>query len=178
MTGLLPAQPQTLAALQAMQATILAECLVGGLSPFAALSAADATRYGVSRAVFVGQPKDFADAYLPQCQIWLPEHAEVVTLTGYTGRATAELVALVRVYVEMQRDWWAGEQQIYAIRDALWPVLLRHARLGGGVPSVLDGQAQAGRGLCYEQLGGTVYRCYEARWMVRQHWMISGGRGL
>jgi hypothetical protein len=53
-TGItLPAQPDTLGALTAMRAIILAECLVGGASPFAALSAAAAARYGVVRALFI-----------------------------------------------------------------------------------------------------------------------------
>ena len=33
----LPAQPDTLGALEAMRAIILSECLVGGVTPFAAL---------------------------------------------------------------------------------------------------------------------------------------------
>jgi hypothetical protein len=49
----LPGQPATLATLQAMQAIILSECLVGGVTPFAPLSAADASRYSVANAVFV-----------------------------------------------------------------------------------------------------------------------------
>jgi hypothetical protein len=40
----LPSQPDSLGVLQAMQSLILAECLVGGVTPFAALSAADALR--------------------------------------------------------------------------------------------------------------------------------------
>jgi hypothetical protein len=56
----LPGQPATLAALQAMQSIILSECLVGGVTPFAALAVADASRYGVANAVFVarGMPSD------------------------------------------------------------------------------------------------------------------------
>lgn len=65
--------PNTLSVLQAMQGIVISEALVGGVSPFAALSASDATRYGVSRAVFVGRPKDFNDGYLPQCNLWIRE---------------------------------------------------------------------------------------------------------
>ncbi|HLJ81242.1 MAG TPA: hypothetical protein VKT52_07150, partial [Ktedonobacterales bacterium] len=96
----LPAQPGTFAALQAMQAIILDECLVGGASPFAALSSADATRYGVANAVFVGRPKDFKDAYLPQCCLWIPERDEPeqpVELVGFsTGRVTDDLEVTVQ----------------------------------------------------------------------------------
>ncbi|HEV2459278.1 MAG TPA: hypothetical protein VGS80_13040, partial [Ktedonobacterales bacterium] len=74
----LPAQPATFAALRAMQSLILSECLVGGVSPFAALTSADAARFGVANAVFVGRPKDFKDAYLPQCCVWIPPETEVV----------------------------------------------------------------------------------------------------
>ena len=34
-----------------------------------------------------------------------------------------------------------------------------------------------GRGVCncFEQIGGTEYRCYEAIWMVKQQWTLQGG---
>src|SRR5262249_17778854 len=100
-------------------------------SPFAALSAADASRYAVARAVCVGRPKDFAEAYLPQCCVWLPEGDEAAPLVGPAGRASVAFEARVRVYADLRTDWYAGKQQILAIRDALWPAMLRHARLGG-----------------------------------------------
>jgi hypothetical protein len=158
-----------------MQSIILGECLVGGVTPFAALSAADATRYGVANAVFIGRPKDFADAYLPQCCIWIPQETEAVEL-GYAGRATAEFEALVQVFVDVRADWYAGEQQALAIRDALWSGMLRHARLGGAVATVIASEAREGCGLCYEQIAGIEYRCFEARWWVRQQWTIALGR--
>ncbi len=180
-TGItLPGQPDTLGALAAMRAIILTECLVGGASPFAALSAADAARYGVANAVFVGRAKDFNDAYLPQCVIWIPPEQRVAleagtALDGLSGRASAELEALVQVYVDMRTDWYASEQKILAIRDALWPALLRHARLGGSVATVIASEALAGRGLDYEQIAGVEYRLFEARWRIRQQWSIAGG---
>ena len=67
----LATSPNTLGVLQGIQTIIVNEALIGGLSPFAALTSADATRYGVARAVFVGRPKDFKDAYLPQCALWI-----------------------------------------------------------------------------------------------------------
>lgn len=174
----LPSQPDTFGALQAMQSLILSECLVAGASPFATLAAADAARYGVARAVFVGRPKDFSDAYLPQCCIWLPSDAsaETVELAGYAGRAWAIFDARVLLLVDQRADWYSAEQQILALRDALWPVLLRHAQLGGVAPSVVASEAFVGRGLCYEQVAGVQYRCFEAIWRVRQQWQISGGR--
>ncbi len=172
----LPSQPDSLGVLQAMQSLILAECLVGGVTPFAALSAADVLRYGVAHAVFLGRPKDFADAYLPQCCLWVPEGGDSVALTGYAGRATSELEVHVEVFVDLRTDWYTGEQQVLAIRDALWPVLLHHERLSGILPSVLACEARTGRGLCYETVAGATYRRYEAIWLVRQQWINSGGR--
>lgn len=174
----LPAQPATFAALQAMQALILSECLVGGASPFAALSSADAARYGVANAVFIGRPKDFKDTYLPQCSLCIPPDGELVEPATYAGRAFAEFEARVEVFADVRGDWYAAEQQILAIRDALWPVLLRHTRLGGTVPTVVASEARPGRGLCYEHVAGGEYRCYEARWWVRQQFAIASGRTL
>lgn len=173
----LPSQPDTFGALQAMQSLILNECLVAGVSPFAALSAADATRYGIARAVFIGRSKDFSDAYLPQCCIWLPSdtNAETVEMSGYAGRALSTFAAHILLLVDQRTDWYAAEQQILTLRDVLWPVLLRHAQLGGAVASVIASEAFVGRGLCYEQIAGVQYRCFEAIWRVRQQWQVSGG---
>lgn len=174
----LPSQPATFAALQAMQSIVLAECLVGGASPFAALSTDDAARYGVANAVFVGRPKDFKDAYLPQCCLWIPPETETAALIGSPGRAEAEFEARVQVFVDPRPDWYAAEQHILGIRDALWSALARHARLGGTVASVVESEPRAGRGLCYEHVAGSEYRCYEAAWWVRQQWAVTGGRVL
>ena len=174
----LPSQPDTLGALRALQSLVLNECLVAGASPFASLAAADAARYGVARAVFIGRPKDFSDAYLPQCCIWLPSEtqSDAVSLQGYNGRARSTFAAHVLLLDDQRADWYTAEQQILSQRDALWPVLLRHALLGGTVPSVTATEAAIGRGLCYEQVAGVQYRCFEAIWRVRQQWQISGGR--
>src|SRR5579862_2775506 len=96
----LPNAPATLGALQAMQSIILNECLVGGVTPFAALSTTDASRYGVPNAVFIGQPKDFADTYLPQCCLWVMAGSEVVEPVGVNGRAHATLAVCVQVFVD------------------------------------------------------------------------------
>jgi len=175
---ILPSQPNTFAALRAMQSLILGECLMAGVSPFAPLTSADATRYGVARAVFVGRPKDFADAYLPQCCIWLPAEPSTVLLPGYAGRARTTFDAHILLLVDQRGDWYAAEQQILTLRDALWPVLLRHEQLGGSVASVTAAEALSGRGLCYEQIAGVQYRGFEAIWRVRQQWQISGGQTL
>ena len=171
--------PGTLTILQAMQSIILAEAQVAGSSPFAALSASDATRYGVARAVFIGKPKDFNDGYLPQCNLWIPpadESRQVSEIVGYAGRVMAWIEVIGQAFVDMRSDWYAGEQQILAIRDAIWPVVLKHELLGATVPSVIEAQAEEGRGLCYESVAGVEYRCFEWRWLVRQQWSIAAGR--
>lgn len=183
----LPAQPDTLGALEAMRSIILSECLVSGVTPFAALSAADAARYGVSVAAFIGRPKDFNDAYLPQVSLWIPpepeqgalrsvEAVEEAALTGGVGRANATFEAIVQVIVDLRSDWYAGERQTLAIRDALWSAMLRHERLAGLALTVTESEARPSRGLGYLQIAGVEYRTFEARWWARQEWLIAGGR--
>jgi hypothetical protein len=151
---------------------------VGAVTPSAALSTADTARYGAANAVFVGRPKDFNDAYLPQYVIWMPPkpggaaQADTVTLESVSGRVSAEVEALVQIFVDMRSDWYAGEQEILAIRDARWPALLGHARLYGAVPTVVASEARANRGLHCEQIAGVEYRMFEARWLARQQWSI------
>lgn len=175
--------PSTLAILQAMQSIILNEALVGGVSPFAALSAADATRYGVSKAVFIGRPKDFKDGYLPQCCLWVPERDEtqqpvelVNVASGSGARVSDDLEVTVQAFVDSRTDWWLGEQKIISIRDALWPAVLHHILLGGTVSNVIDADAKEGRGFFFEQIGGVDYRTYELIWHVTQSWNVAGGR--
>lgn len=177
----LPSGPSTLAALQAMQGIILAEALVGGVSPFATLNAADQARYGVARAVFVGRPKDFASAYMPQCCLWIPERDEArqpVQFVGYAGRVFETVEVMVQAFADVTADWWQAEQKILQIRDALWPPILRHLQLGGTVATVTEADAEEGRGLCYEEVAGAQYRCYELRWTFRQQYSIAGGKQL
>lgn len=174
----LAAQSNTLGALQALQSIILAETLVGGVSPFAALSSADATRYGVSRAVFIGRPKDFNDGYLPALCLWIPEADaahQPVELVGHSGRVFDDIEVTAQVFTDLRTDWYAAEQKILQIRDALWPVLLKHLMLGATVSTVTDADAWEGRGLCYEEIGGVQYRCYEAIIGIRQQFSITGG---
>lgn len=173
--------PNSLAILQAMQSLLIAEVLIAGVSPFAALSAADQARYGVARSVFVGRPKDFADAYLPQCNLWIPpadESRQVSELVGYAGRVMTWIEVIGQVFVDMRADWYLGEQKILQIRDALWPVVFKHELLGGTVASVVEAQAEEGRGICYQDVAGTEYRCFEWRWLVRQQWNVALGRGV
>jgi hypothetical protein len=170
--------PNTLGVLQAMQGILINEALVGGVSPFAALSASDAARYGVSRAVFIGRPKDFSDAYLPQCILWIPERdapQQPVELMGHVGRVFDDIEVTIQAFTDLRTDWYAAEQRILQIRDALWPVVLKHLLLGGSVATVTESDAFEGRGLCYEEIAGVEYRCYELHWAVRQQWSIAGG---
>ena len=170
--------PNTLGVLQAMQSILINEALVGGVSPFAALSASDAMRYGVSKAVFVGRPKDFADVYLPCCVLWIPEQdrpQQPVELQGHVGRVFDDIEVTIQAFTDLRTDWWAAEQRILQIRDALWPVVLKHLLLGATVATVTESDAYEGRGLCYEEIAGVEYRCYELIWAVRQQYSITGG---
>lgn len=174
----LATSPNTLGVLQAIQTIILNEALITGVSPFAALSSADATRYGVSKAVFIGRPKDFKDAYLPQCCIWIPEAAEseqAVEVMGYAGRVFDDLEVVVQAFADLRTDWYAGEQKILQLRDALWVAGAKHIQLGGTVATVTESEVIEGRGFCYEAIGGVEYRCYEQTWLVRQTWNVAGG---
>lgn len=170
--------PSTLSILQALQGIIISEALIGGVSPFAALSASDQARFGVSHAVFIGRPKDFKDAYLPQCCLWIPERDEAqqpVELVGYAGRVSDIIEITVQAFVDLRTDWYAGEQQRMSLRDALWPALLHHKELGGTVAGVTDAEAREGRGFCFEAIGGVEYGCYEALITVRSQYTITGG---
>jgi hypothetical protein len=174
----LPNGPNTLGVLQALQSIIIAEALVASSSPFATLSAADQTRYGVTRAVFIGRPKDFKDAYLPQCALWIPELADreqPVEVMGFSGRVYDDLEITVQAFADLRTDWYLGEQKILQIRDALWPALLHHTQLGATVSTIIDSDALEGRGFCYETIGGVDYRCYEAIVTVRQTYTLAGG---
>ena len=177
----LPGQANTLGALQAMQALILNEVLIAAASPFAALSATDQARYGVSRAVFIGKPKDWKDAYLPACTLWVPPGdpaVQPVEMIGYAGRVFDDVEVEVTVWVDLRTDWYAGEQSILQIRDALWPTLAKHERLGGTVAGVTYSTGREGRGLAYETVAGVEYRIYEAVWRFGQQYLVAGGRLL
>jgi hypothetical protein len=99
-------------------------------------------------------------------------------MVGYSGRVFDELEVQVTAWVDLRSDWYAGEQQILAIRDALWPTLARHERLGGTVAGVTASEGREGRGLAYESVAGVEYRIYEALWSFRQQYVVAGGRLL
>ena len=103
--------------------------------------------------MFVGRPKDFKDAYLPQCALWIPESAEreqPVEVMGYAGRVYDDLEVTVQAFADLRTDWYAGEQKILALRDALWVAALKHIQLGATVATVTESDVVEGRGFCYE----------------------------
>lgn len=173
-----PAAPATLSTLQAVQALLLSNVLSGGVSPFAALTSADATRYGVARAVFVGAPKDFRDSYLPQCQI-TPE-SDAVQVQGAQGRARDELLIRLTCVVDYT-DWWQAEHTILTLRDAVWPVLLAHVR-GGTPPGAslvaleLPATAPSHPPTFATMLAaGVWYRTWTCHLLARQVWAAATG---
>lgn len=173
-----PAAPATLSALQAVQALLLSNVLIGGVSPFAALTSADATRYGVARAVFVGAPKDYRDSYLPQCQI-APD-SDAVLRQGAQGRARDELLIRLTCIVDYT-DWWQAEQTILKLRDAVWPVLLVHVRSGTNpgtslvaleLPEITPSHSPTFATLL---AAGVWYRTWTCHILARQVWAATGG---
>lgn len=173
-----PTAPNTLAVLRAVQTLILNDVLIGGGSPFAALGSTDAARYGVARAVYIGAPKDFRDAYLPQCHLVAED--EAVALVGAQGRASDELLIRLTVVVDFT-DWWAAEQNILALRDAIWPVLLAHLRGGAGTGTsfvALDLPQTAPErqnGFALMEVAGVWYRTWTTHLLARQVWAAAGG---
>ena len=115
--------PASLAILQSLQTLIIANTS----TTFAALSTADATRYGVARAVYIGAPKDMKDVYLPACQ--LIAEAESIVIAGAQARVEDTLTVRLRALVDFS-DWWVAEQSILSIRDVLLPLLITHLRAG------------------------------------------------
>jgi hypothetical protein len=168
-----PSAPGTLTMLRALQTVILNNALIGGVSPFAALNSADASRFGVARAVFVGAPQDFHDGYLPQCHI-IAEN-ESVTLDGAQGRAQDELLARILVVADFS-DWWAAEQSIVNLRDAIWPVVLAHTRGGAGAGTGFvaldpaDPLPDRRGGFDLMEVAGVWYRIWSCHVLARQVW--------
>ena len=173
-----PTTPATLSLLRAMQTLILTNVLIGGTSPFAALSSADATRYGATNAIYIGEPKDFRDGYLPQCHLVAEE--EAVMLVGAQGRASDELQIRLTVVVDFT-DWWAAEQSILALRDTIWPVLMAHLRGGAGTGTsfvaldLAEATLQHQNGFATMQVAGVWYRTWTCHLLARQVWAASGG---
>jgi hypothetical protein len=168
----LPPAPATLAALQALQSLILNN----SGTTFAALSATDAARYGVARAVYIGSPKDFKDLYLPQCQI-IPL-AETLALAGEQARVSDTLAVEVRCAADFT-DWWAAEQNILAMRDLLLPLFAAHVRAGAAAGSpllALSFAAQEPHGI-FEivQVAGVWYRTWSCLLEIEQVYAPTSG---
>jgi hypothetical protein len=174
-----PTAPNTLGTLRALQSLLLGNALVSGVSPFAALTSPDATRYGVTRAIYIGAPKDFKDGYLPQCHLVAED--DTVTLAGMQARATDALLVRVTAIADFT-DWWSGEQTILSLRDAIWPVLLAHVRGGASAGTgfvALDlpeaTPTGTGDGFGMLEVAGVWYRTWTSHIIARQVWAPSGG---
>lgn len=164
--------PNTLAALQAVQGLILAN--TG--TTFAALSGADAARYRVARAVYIGAPKDFKDGYLPQCQ--LVPLGEQIALVGQQGRVEDAILVRLRVVVDFT-DWWAAEQQVLSIRDQLLPLLATHLRAGasagGAVLALVPPPEREHGSFATVTIGEVSYRTWEITLHLIQVYVPVGG---
>ncbi len=169
----MPTAPATLATLQALQNLILAS--TG--TTFATLSAADVTRYGVARAVYIGAPKDLKDTYMPQCQI--RPVADAVARVGEQGRVTDELLVAVTALAGMD-DWWQAEQTLLSIRDALWPLFVAHVRGGASagaslVALDLPPEHLGGESFVTVEAAGVWYRAWTCHVVATQIWAPAGG---
>jgi hypothetical protein len=174
----IPNAPNTLGVLRALQTLLLNNALIGGTSPFASLGSADATRYGVTRAIYIGAPKDFKDGYLPQCQ--LVAEGDAVQVIGAQGRVADALLVRIMAVADFT-DWWAGEQSILALRDAIWPVLVAHVRGGASAGTgfvaleLPDAQPQGSDGFEMLEVAGVWYRTWTCHVLARQVWAPAGG---
>jgi hypothetical protein len=164
--------PNTQGTLQALQSLILAN--TG--TTFAALGSADATRYGVTRAVYIGAPKDFKDRYLPQCHI-VPVD-DRITITGEQARVNDAITCEVRCIADYT-DWWAAEQQILTIRDVMVPLLATHLRAGATAGGNLMASSIASvedRGAFSTiEVAEVWYRSWSCLVMLEQVYVPSGG---
>lgn len=164
--------PNTLGMLQSLQALIIAN----SGTTFAALSASDATRYGVSRAVLIGAPKDFRDGYLPQ--LHLEPLADQIAVTHAQGRVEDSISVRLRAFVDFS-DWWAAEQNILNIRDLLVPLLATHLRAGATAGGNLAALALAPGEIAGEfdtvEVAGVWYRAWACVVTLEQVYVPAGG---
>jgi hypothetical protein len=164
--------PNTFGALQALQSLILAN--TG--TTFAALSSADAARYGVARAVYIGAPKDFKDRYLPQCHI-VPVDDRIAVI-GEQARVSDAITCEVHCIADYT-DWWTAEQQMLTIRDLLVPLLVRHLRAGASAGGNLIGASIASvedrDAFSTLEVAGVWYRSWCCLVTLEQIYVPAGG---
>ncbi len=179
----MPSQPQTFNDLQAWQLTVQNEVLIGGTSPFPLLSSADATLYGATatpgtdRAIFLGVPKDTTTNYPYQC--WMTPIGEKVYRKALGGIIFDE----IEVYILVRGNWttngYAVQKQIWAIRDALHPIIAKHAEQPGATEVYAarwDPSGKGGpQGFFMDPGLGLEWYCWGTTRWIRRQWSVSGG---
>lgn len=191
----MPTQANSWAMYQAVQYLIFTECLVGGVSPFTALSAAantanpggvsDLVRYGtnpngtVTTAVIIGVPKDMTNRYATQCWV-VPPVSENVYRVAFGGKSWDYQDVVVQCRTLRSgagADWYAAQQTLINIRDALYAVMLKHAELPGAAnvqaskPEVWSGAP------AYTPVveAGLEWDTWTFKWRLKQEYTIVGG---
>lgn len=166
--------PQTWNILTKIRDTIQAEVLVGGVSPFTAFTAADATAYGATNAIYIGPPKDQKPIYATECwiippkpdnpyrralggKIWQEQHIKIVTLSKYT---TAYFTVM--------------QTHINTV-DALVPVLLRHCDSTWGSTCAAAKPVEGTGGYGYLNSLGEDWLQWQIDLWIKQEFNIAGG---
>lgn len=190
----MPSAPNSWQMYQAIQYLIFNECKVGGVTPFSPFSiapntsnpgsASDQTRYGanpqgtVTSAIYIGVPKDWTKLYPKQVHI-IPPMGEEVFRRAFGGKVWDWQDVLIRVVMSRKDDWYQSQQDIIAARDALWPVLTRHAELPNAPGVVASLPAPVTSMPAYGVEAGMPiglewdYWCF--RWRIKQEWSVTGG---
>ena len=169
----MPSQAQTFAVLKGVQSFVQTNFLVGGASPFSPFNAADATKYGVTNAIYCGVPKDITAAYPRQC--WIVPVADKPVRHAVGGKVWDEQHLFINVLYNNVRDWYQTFQDLCAARDAFTAVLLQHAQLPGlpiVAASKLD-HASAPNGYQFESAIGADWQCWGFTWWLRQEYNVG-----
>ncbi len=184
----MPSAPQTWTMLQALQARIFNEVLVGGVSPFSTWNTTDQARFGVNSfatggqvttAIYIGVPKDWAAInYLPkQCHI-IPPTPETVHRRNLGGHIWDEAHVSVFFRFSRKQDWYQAQQDLIAARDAAWPIFLRHAELPNA-PTVsasnLVPQPAGQTAYSIINVAGEDFDQWGFTFYLRQEWSVASG---
>lgn len=184
----MPFSSNTWQVLTAIQQMILTELLVQDSNspstpalPLSPLLTADATRYGVAHAAFIGVPKDWrAGVYARQLHIvTMPENVAWRTNPKVWDYAPIYL----RLAYSREADWYTAYQDIVKARDVMYKVLLRHAEGTGqaAAPTVQASQIEPGGaggapiGYHLDLTQDVEWDCWGFMWRIKQEWTVSGG---
>lgn len=173
----MPTGPNTWSVLQNAQALVQSSIQINSASPFTLFSAEDQAKYGSTNAIYIGSPKDMNVAYQYQCH--LVATSENVYRRSFGGKVWDELLVNIRVWGNNQSDWYATEQQMFAIRDVFQQMLMQHAELPGS--NVVQASKEEARGaggmngFFFAQELGFDWYCWGTTWWFKSQWNVSTG---